>query len=426
MKNIFAILLTIIFVWNHGYCIEKQKITPEQKAKLEQLKMEVSDNLNGNILSFWTSKMVDEVNGGFYGRADFTGKVYPDAEKGGILNARILWTYSSAYRVTHNPEYLQIAKRAKEYILAHFIDSQYGGAYRSLNAKGEPSDLRKQTYTQSFFIYGLAEFSRATGDKEALNKAMEIFKLFEKYAFDKESNGYFEVFSRDWQRVRDRLIGEKDDVDEKTMNTHLHVLEAYANLYRVSGDKVVGDRLRNLVEIFLDKIIDKKSSHLICFMDRNWNSTSTVDSYGHDIESSWLIYEAADLLKDPKLLARVKEKSISIANAAAEGLLKNGSMLSDKDNSTGHVRTQLSWWEQAETIVGYLNAFELTGNETYLDNSINGWNYTKQHFVDLKNGGWFSSVTESGEPGRGDKAGFWVCPYHNGRMCMEVMERVSE
>jgi mannobiose 2-epimerase len=426
MKNIFALLLTIIFVWNNGYCIVKQKITREQKAKLEQLKKEVSDNLNGNILSFWTSKMVDEVNGGFYGRADFTGKVYPDAEKGGILNARILWTYSSAYRVTHNPEYLQIAKRAKEYILTHFIDSQYGGAYRSLNADGEPSDTRKQTYTQSFFIYGLAEYSRATGDKEALNKAMEIFKLFEKYAFDKESNGYFEVFSRDWQRVRDRLIGEKDDVDEKTMNTHLHVLEAYANLYRVSGDKVVGDRLRNLVEIFLDKIIDKKSSHLICFMDRNWNSTSTVDSYGHDIESSWLIYEATDLLKDPKLLARVKEKSISIANAAAEGLLKNGSMLSDKDNSTGHVRTQLSWWEQAETIVGYLNAFELTGNEKYLDNSINCWNYTKQHFVDLKNGGWFSSVTESGEPGRGDKAGFWVCPYHNGRMCMEVMERVRE
>ena len=138
MKNIFALLLTIIFIWNNGYCIEKQKITPEQKAKLEQLKMEVSDNLNGNILSFWTSKMVDEVNGGFYGRADFAGKVYPDAEKGGILNARILWTYSSAYRVTHNPEYLQIAKRAKEYILAHFIDSLYGGAYRSLNVKGEP------------------------------------------------------------------------------------------------------------------------------------------------------------------------------------------------------------------------------------------------------------------------------------------------
>lgn len=426
MKRIFAFLSAFILMSLFGYCIESQEITASQKVSLEKLRKEVSENLKNNILSFWTDKMVDNQNGGFYGRADFSGKVYPEAEKGGILNARILWTYSSAYRVTGNPAYLNLATRARDYIMKHFIDTRYGGAYRSLNAKGEPSDTRKQVYTQSFFIYGLAEYSRATGDKEALNKAMEIFNLFEKYASDKVSNGYFEVFSRDWQRVRDRLIGESSDKDEKTMNTHLHIMEAYANLYRVSGDKVVGDRLRNLVEIFLDKIIDKKSSHLICFLDRNWKSTSTVDSYGHDIESSWLLYEAASLIGDPQLTARVKETSIKIANAAAEGLQKNGSMLSDKDNSTGHVRTQLSWWEQAETVVGYLNAFELTGNEAYLNNSINCWNYTKQHFIDTKNGGWFSSVTETGEPGRGDKAGFWVCPYHNGRMCMEVMERVKE
>lgn len=425
MKNIFALWLTLTLICDYGYCIENQEITPEQKVRLEKLAKEVSENLTRNILSYWTEKMTDNVNGGFYGRADYADKVYSDAEKGGILNARILWTYSSAYRVTRNPEYLQTATRAKDYILSHFIDNQYGGAYRSLNAKGEPSDTRKQTYTQSFFIYGLAEYSRATGDKQSLNTAMEIFRLFEKYAFDKEANGYFEVFSRDWLRIRDRLIGERTDTDEKTMNTHLHIMEAYANLYRVSGDKEVGDRLKNLIGIFLDKIIDKKSSHLICFMDRSWKSTSTIDSYGHDIESSWLLYEAAHLLNDPKLLSRVKETSIKIANAAAEGLQKNGSMLSDKDNSTGHVRTQLSWWEQAETIVGYLNAFELTGNEAYLDNSVKCWEYTRQHFVDAKNGGWYSSVSESGEPGRGDKAGFWVCPYHNGRMCMEVIERVK-
>jgi len=426
MKNIIALVFLTALLTGAGNCTENQKVTVEQKQKLDQLKKEVSGNLTGNILSYWTTTMVDNVNGGFYGRVDYTDKVYPDAEKGGILNARILWTYSSAYRVTRDKTYLELANRARDYIYAHFIDAEYGGVYRSLNSKGEPSDTRKQTYTQAFFIYGLAEYSRATGDKEALKKAMEIFNLFEKYVFDKESNGYFEVFTRDWQRVRDRLIGEESNAVEKTMNTHLHVLEAYANLYRVSGDKFVGERLKNLVEIFLDKIIDKNSSHLICFLDRNWNSMSEVDSYGHDIESSWLLYEAAVLLDDPRLKSRVAEASIKIANAAAEGLQKNGSMLSEKDNATGHVRTQLSWWEQAETVVGYLNAFELTGNERYLDNAVNGWNYTKQHFVDTKNGGWYSSVTEAGEPGRGDKAGFWVCPYHNGRMCMEVMERVGE
>jgi mannobiose 2-epimerase len=202
-------------------------------------------------------------------------------------------------------------------------------------------------------------------------------------------------------------------------------MEAYANLYRVSGDKLVGDRLRNLIEIFLDKIIDKKTSHLICFLDRSWNSTSTVDSYGHDIECSWLLYESAGLLKDKKLTERVKEAGIKIANAAAEGYQPDGSMLSDKNYATGHIRTQRSWWEQAETIVGYLNAFELTGDESYLDRSLKCWEYTKKYFIDKKNGAWFTSVSETGVPG-GDKAGFWICPYHNGRMCMEVIERVKD
>jgi mannobiose 2-epimerase len=403
--------------------INIQKDDP--KLRMNQLKTEVSANLTQNLLPYWSSGMVDNVNGGFYGRISGSEQVFPDEDKGGILNARILWTYSSAYRVLKDTAYLRLATRAKDYIMAHFIDKEFGGAYLSVNSKGEPSDTRKQTYTMSFFIYGMAEYYRATGDKEALKTAKEIFEAFEKYALDKESNGYFEVFSRDWQRTHDRLIGETTINDEKTMNTHLHLMESYANLYRVWPDKRMADRLKNLVEIFLDKIIDKETSHLICFMDKNWNSTSKIDSYGHDIEASWLLYEAAHLLNDTALLARVKETSIKIANAAAEGLQPDGSLVYEKDLSTGHAATERSWWVQSETIVGYMNAFELTGNEKYLDNAINCWNYTKQHLVDNKAGGWFSSVSESGVVGRGDKAGFWICPYHNGRMCMEIIERVS-
>jgi mannobiose 2-epimerase len=396
---------------------------PEEK--MQQMKKEVSANLTGNLLPFWSSMMVDKVNGGFYGRIDINNKVYPDAGKGGILNARILWTYSSAYRIYKDTAYLRLATRAKDYIMAHFIDKQYGGAYRMVDPAGEPSDTRKQTYTQSFFIYGMAEYYRATGDKEALKTAINIFDLFEKYALDKEDNGYFEVFSRDWKRTRDKLIGEQTDRDEKTMNTHLHLMEAYTNLYRVWPDEKMKERLRNLVDIFLDHIIDKKTYHLINFMDREWNSTSSIDSYGHDIESSWLLCEAAGLLGDKDLLEKVKKTSIRIAQAAAEGLQADGSLVYEKDLSTGHVVTERSWWAQSEAIVGYLNAYELTGEEKYLDNSVNCWNYTRNHLVDNENGGWFSSVSESGKVGRGDKGGFWVCPYHNGRMCMEVVERVK-
>ena len=336
-----------------------QKDDPE--SVLNQLRKEVSANLTHNILPYWSAMMVDNKKGGFYGRIDVTDRIFPDEDKGGILNARILWTYSSAYRILKDTAYLRLAARSKEYIMSHFIDKQYGGAYRSVKSDGEPSDTRKQTYTQSFFIYGLAEYYRATGDKEALDAAIDIFELFDKYALDKEAGGYFEVFTRDWNRAHDLLIGESAISDEKTMNTHLHLLEAYTNLYRVWPDKRVEDRLRNLVGIFLDKIVDPVTSHLICFMDKDWKRSSETDSYGHDIESSWLLVEATGLLKDSVLLARVKETSIKIANAAEEGLQPDGSMIYEKDKSSGRINMERSWWAEAETIVGYLNAYEITG-----------------------------------------------------------------
>jgi mannobiose 2-epimerase len=423
MKN--TLTSAFLFLFSIGITGQSIPVRKTDQTQLNQLKTEVTENLTKNLLPYWSKYMVDNVNGGFYGRISGTDQVFPNEDKGGILNARILWTYSAAYRVTKDTSYLRLAKRSKDYIMAHFIDREFGGAYRSVKATGEPSDTRKQTYTQSFFIYGLSEYSRATGDKEALKTAKEIFECFEKYAYDKEFNGYFEVFTREWQRSRDRLIGEKDDKDEKTMNTSLHLMEAYANLYRVWPDQRMKERLKNMVEIFLDRIVDKETSHLINFMDRNWNSTSTIDSYGHDIESSWLIYEAATLLKDPSLTARARATCIKIADAAAEGLQPDGSLVYEKNLSTGHVNASRSWWAQAETIVGYMNAYEMTGKEKYLDYSMKNWSYTKSHLVDNKKGGWFQSADASGVAGRGDKGGFWVCPYHNGRMCLEIIERVQ-
>lgn len=418
MKKAFLSVFIIILAF-------QSLLSQDPHSRLLQLKKELQSELTGNILPFWSGNIVDTKNGGFYGKISVNNVVSPMEDKGGILNARILWTYSAAYRVLKDTSYLRLATRARDYVLKNFIDREHGGAYRSVKYTGEPSDTRKQTYTQSFFIYGLAEYSRATGDKESLEAAKQIYELFEKHAYDREFNGYFEVFSRDWARVRDKLISEKTDRDEKTMNTSLHLMEAYANLYRVWPSEALKGRLRNMVQIFLDKIIDDRTFHLINFLDRNWNSTSSIDSYGHDIEASWLLYEAAGLINDPSLIEKVKKASIGIADAAAEGIMPDGSMIDDKDNATGELKRYRSWWPQNETVVGYVNAFELTGNEKYLDYAINNWNYSKNHFIDRKNGGWFTSVNEAGVPGRGDKGGFWVCPYHNGRMCLEIMERVK-
>jgi len=399
--------------------------SPYSNKELEMLKDEVHNDLTNNILSYWSKKMYDSINGGFYGRSDWKDSIWTNAERGGVVNSRILWTYSASYRVLKDTSYLTMARHAKDYILNHFIDREYGGAYRSVTSKGEPSDTRKQVYIESFFIYALSEYSRATGDTTALNEAINIYELVEKYAYDTVNNGYFELFTRDWKRKRDRLIGEKSDLDEKTMNTHLHLLESYTSLYRVWHDKLLEQRLRNLISIFEDHIIDSRSYHLISFMEKGWKKTSNSNSYGHDIETSWLLCEAAGVLGDTSLIRSIKKLSIRIADAASEGLYPDGSMATEKDLSTGELTSRRSWWEQAETVVGYLNAYELTGENGYLEKAINCWNYTNKYFVDHKNGGWFSYVSEKGEPVKGDKAGFWICPYHNGRMCLEVIERLE-
>jgi cellobiose epimerase len=420
-KNACLVLLGLLTGSPFAQLTENKSIT-DQAQELKQLKSEVKTNLINNILPFWSGKMADEKNGGFYGRIDGNDKLYPDSYKGGILNARILWTFSSAFRVLKDSAYLKTAVRARDYILSHFIDKEFGGAYMSVDSKGEPLDIRKQIYTQSFFIYALAEYNRATGDKVALLKAKEIFELVEKYAYDNTFNGYFEAYSRDWKRTRDKMIGEKNDNDQKGMNTHLHILEAYTNLYRVWPDERVAARLRNLIVLFEEKIVNQKTFHLNFFMNENWEITTSIDSYGHDIEASWLLPEAARLLKDPVLSTRIRELSVKIANAACEGLQPDGSLIYEKTNRTGIINTTRQWWSQAEAVVGLVNAFELTNDESYIQKAVNSWKYIDKNLVDHKNGDWYYSVNEKGIH-KGEKAGPWKCPYHSSRMCLEIIER---
>ena len=402
----------------------------QQQALSNQKRMEVlanalRENITENILPFWTSKMIDTINGGFYGRIDGNNLLHPDAVKGGILNARILWTFSSAFRVLKDSAYLKTATRARDYILEHFIDKQFGGAYMSLKANGEPADIRKQVYTQAFFIYSLSEYYLASGDEESLTTAKSIYSLLEKNCLDVQYNGYFEVFSREWQRTHDRIIGEKSKHDEKGMNTHLHLMEAYANLYRAWPDPGLKQSLKNLIEIFYDKIIDKQSFHLICFSDKKWQSTSPIESYGHDIETSWLLVEAADLLNDSELTDRIEKLSLKMARAAEAGIQSDGSMVYERNKVKDLVDKNRDWWTQAETVVGFVNAYQLSGEVSYLDKAENTWKYISGNFVDTKEGEWFNSISESGARSKGDKAGYWKCPYHNSRMCLEIIRRAK-
>jgi mannobiose 2-epimerase len=392
--------------------------------KINILKAEVKKEITQNILPFWSTEMADTKNSGFVGRIDGNGTVYPQADKGCVMNARILWTFSSAYRVLDYPEYLKQATIAKDYILKYFFDKEFGGTYWLINHKGQMVDGKKQIYAQAFVIYALVEYYRVTEDEICLQKAIELFGLIEKYSFDTKLGGYFEAFNREWGEIGDLRLSDKDFNEKKTMNTHLHVLEAYTNLYRVWEHDSLKQQLIRLIHDFTDRIIDNKTHHLILFFDEHWNTKSEIVSYGHDIEASWLLYEAAHVLGDETLINKVKPLCLKVADAACEGFMPDGSMIYEKHNDTGHIESDRHWWVQAESVVGFLNAYELSGKTVYFDKAIATWDYIKANIIDKQKGEWFWSADEKKKPNlKDDKAGFWKCPYHNGRMCLEIIER---
>lgn len=391
---------------------------------IQKLKTEVRDELIHHILPFWAEKMADREQGGFYGQINGGNELVAQANKGGILNARILWSFSSAYLHIKNPLYLEMANRAKNYILDHFFDQEFGGTYWTISFDGKPVDTKKQIYSQAFFLYAFTEHYLATGEESSLQTAIGLFRLIEAHSFDSELNGYFEAYSRDWKLLDDLRLSERDANEKKTMNTHLHVLEAYTNLFRVWKDEALTRQLRNLILIFTGKIVNPKTNHLNLFFDEFWNSKSEVISYGHDIEASWLIDEAARILGDDGLLANVQQTCIRIAQAACEGWQPDGGLVYEKDGPDGPIDTDRHWWVQSEAVVGFLNAFELTHDQEWLGKAEKCWNYISENLVDRAGGEWFWSISENGISNRnGDKAGFWKCPYHNSRMCLEVMAR---
>lgn len=391
-----------------------------------EFQQQIKNELTDNILLFWSTKMVDQ-NGGFYGQITGDGQLVADADKGGILNARILWTFSSAYLQEKNPVYLEMANRAKDFILTHFFDTEFGGTFWKLSCDGQPVDTKKQIYSQAFFVYAFTEHYRATGKESSLEAAIELFRLIEKHSFDHQLNGYFEAYSRDWELLEDLRLSEKDANEKKTMNTHMHILEAYTNLYRVWKDEELARQLRNLILIFIETIVNPETRHLDLFFDEGWTVKGKIISYGHDIEASWLLDEAARVLGDADLLTEVQAICIGIAEAACEGLQPDGSLIYEWDQVSGHLDNDRHWWVQAEAVVGFLNAYKLTKENEWLDKALKCWNFIDKNLVDREGGDWFWSVNSAGATNlAGDKAGFWKCPYHNSRMCIEVMIRNSD
>ncbi len=377
------------------------------------------------ILDFWLNQTLDYTYGGFIGEMGYDGNKNETADKGGVLAARILWTFSAAYNFFKEPVYLEAAHRAYHYLILHFWDEANGGLYWAVNYKGEAVNVRKQAYAQGFGIYGLSEYYKASGNQESIDYAIKLFGLIEQYFKDDKYGGYIEALADNWQPLEDMRLSEKDANEPKSMNTHLHIIEPYTNLYRVWPDETLRTRIQHLITVFRDYIIDAHTFHFNLFFDMDWSVKSDIVSYGHDIEGAWLLTEAAHFIHDEELLAQMQEMAIKMVDATiVDGFDKDGSLFYEQEN--GHLDTDKHWWPQAEGMVGLIDAYQITGNERYLVAMTNLWEFIKANIIDKKYGEWHWKVDDNGDPDSlPPKVGFWKCPYHNSRALMELINRIK-
>ncbi|KAB7671772.1 AGE family epimerase/isomerase [Bacillus sp. B1-b2] len=395
-------------------------------------RIEFVEELENRILPFWLN-LIDRENGGFYGVVDYNLKLHPEAHKGGVLGARNLWTFSASYQYKQNPAYLEAAHIAFDFLKNKLWDHVHGGIYWLVDYKGEPVLPSKHVYAQSFALYGLSEYYKVTQDETVLELAKNVFSLIEEKCYSPEFGGYLEEFHADWTKKENFLLNEGADA-YFTTNSHLHIIEAYTNLYQIWPDESLLDRINNLLDIFSTKIFNMEGQYCYVAFDQNWSNTKDTFSYGHDIETSWLLTEALEVTKlDRPDIVKINE--LMALQVSRDGLAEDGSIMDCKEN--GLVHSNRVWWGQAEAVIGFHNAYELTKVPNYLTYSENVWKYIKDHFHDTRDGGeWYSRIDAEGQiisSLRDEKyqtpeniVDSWKCPYHNARMCLEMMRRLED
>ncbi len=388
---------------------------------LMQYRDKVRAALIEDILPFHMGIAVDKEHGGFHGRIANDLSIDRGAPKGLVQHSRILWTFAHAYRTLRLPAYLETASRAYWYLLSSFWDAYHQGLFWLVDAGGQPVDRHKIVYGQAFAVYGFSEYFLASGNKQSLDTAVAIFHNLERYAVDQQFGGYFEAYDRLWRFTDAINIDETAEPTVKSMNTHLHILEAYTNLLRAWESPQLRDRLRALIQIMLEHIIDKDRGHMKMHFSADWQSLTNFVSYGHDIEASWLLVEAAEQLGEDELLAEAKSVALHMAQVTFEQGLEQDGSLRDQDNNDHKV-----WWIQAEAMVGFFNAYQLSGRPHFLEASLQSWNYINDALCDRQYGEWLWGRDADGLALAHEKAGLWKSPYHNGRACLEIMRRIDQ
>ncbi len=382
---------------------------------------EVKRNLCDQIRPFWKG-LIDKKNGGYYGQVDFELNIHEDAPKGVILNSRILWFFSNSFLTLQEEEDLVCANWAYDYLMNNCLDKIYGGVYWSTNSDGTIMDSTKHTYNQAFSVYALSSYYAATGKKEAIETAIDIFKLIEEKCRD--DIGYLEAFDEQFNPIKNDKLSENGVIADKTMNTLLHVFEAYTELYRVTNLSEVKDKLEWIIDVFSNKVYNKEKKRQEVFFDKDMNSILDLHSYGHDIETAWLLDRGLEVLDNDELTKKMEEITRILTKEIYDVAYVDHSVLNECEDGVDNENR--IWWVQAEAIVGFINGFQKDNNKTeYLEAAKDIWEYCKEYIIDKRPGGeWFWEVDKNGQPtSRKDIVEPWKCPYHNGRFCFEIIRR---
>jgi len=384
-----------------------------------ELKFELTD-----IQRFWSESMIDQRHGGFLPGMNTLHQIDVAGQKGVVLNARILWAFS-ALAIHHDPVCRQYAGRAYDYLRNFFRDPEHKGYYWSVTFDGKPGQTRKQVYAQAFVLYGLCEYFSLTRDPAILQEAIDLFGLIESNCLNQVSGGYLEAFSREWNPLTDWRLSEKDLNEPLSANTHLHLLEAYTSLARIKPSQPVIGAIQRLQQIFENHFLNA-NGHLNLFFNLNWEAAGTLISYGHDIETSWLLQESNGVLPGPAREPIMKWIQKAGRSYLDEALLPDGSSRYEADPAQDHDDHDRHWWVQAEGMVGLLNAYRNDGDPRFLEASGRIWAYILANLKDPLSGEWYWRIDRHGHWLPDDSiAGFWKCPYHNTRACLEGIKRLS-